>query len=417
MKSIELKNISKKYYITSHKSQSFKELFIKNLMKKKRIDELWALKDISFDVDKGCTLGIIGSNGSGKSTLLRIIAGITTPTSGQVIASGRISSLLELGAGFHPDLTGYENIFLNGTIIGLSQKEIKNKLQDIIDFSELEQFMDTPVKHYSSGMYVRLGFSVAVNINPDILLVDEVLSVGDAIFQLKSFSKIKSFKKQGKTIIFVTHSLDAVDDICDKAIWLENGIIKEKGATTDVLKAYKEAVNIKAAKFRAEKYIDGAIAARQDGRFVSHTGIEITKVRLLNPENEETDIFYTNEPMTIEIHYDAKEKLENPDFHIGIRRNFDGIAVSINSTNLSDVQTGTIEGKGMVKAIFDKFSLYEGKYTLTVAIYSHNSIEEPYDLHLNLYPIIMKTKRQIRPGLVTEMNCNWKIIKQNEQTT
>jgi len=411
MKSIELKNISKKYYITSHKSQSFKELFIKNLMKKKRIDELWALKDISFDVDKGCTLGIIGSNGSGKSTLLRIIAGITTPTNGQVIASGRISSLLELGAGFHPDLTGYENIFLNGTIIGLSQKEIKNKLQDIIDFSELDQFMDTPVKHYSSGMYVRLGFSVAVNIDPDILLVDEVLSVGDAVFQLKSFSKIKSFKKQGKTIIFVTHSLDAVDDICDKAIWLENGIIKGKGATTDVLKAYKKAVNIKTSRFRTEKYIDGAIAARQDGRFVSHTGIEITKVRLLNPKDEETDIFYTNEPMTVEIYYDAKEKLENPDFHIGIRRSYDGIAVSINSTNLSDVQTGIIEGKGMVRAVFDKFSLYEGKYTLTAAIYSHNSIEEPYDLHLNLYPIIMKTKRQIRPGLVTEMNCNWEIKK------
>ena len=195
MKSITLKNISKKYYIKSLKSQSFKELFVKNLLKKKNVEELWALKDVSFEVNKGSTLGIIGSNGSGKSTLLRIIAGITTPTTGEIHTSGRISSLLELGAGFHPDLTGYENVFLNGTIIGLKRKEIKEKLNDIIEFSELEQFMNTPVKHYSSGMYVRLGFSVAVNIDPDILLVDEVLSVGDGVFQLKSFGKINSFKK------------------------------------------------------------------------------------------------------------------------------------------------------------------------------------------------------------------------------
>jgi len=417
MTSIELKNISKKYYITSHKSQSFKELFIKNLLKKKKIEELWALKDISFEIEKGCTLGIIGSNGSGKSTLLRIIAGITTPTVGDVIANGRISSLLELGAGFHHDLTGYENVFLNGTILGLKQKEIRAKLKEIIDFSELEQFMNTPVKHYSSGMYVRLGFSVAVNIDPDILLVDEVLSVGDAFFQIKSFSKIKSFKKQGKTIIFVTHLLDAVDDLCDEVIWLEDGEIKKKGATYDVLKAYKDSINVRAAKLQPEKYVEGTIAARMDGRFISRTGIEITKVRLLNQKNEETDVFFTNEPMTVEIYYNATEKVENVDFHIGFRRSFDGIPVCINATNLNDIETGILEGKGVVKAYIERLSLYEGKYTMGAGIFPHNSIDEPYDMHLNLYPITMKTKRQVRPGLVTEIICRWKINKQEQDVT
>ncbi len=210
-----------------------------NLLKGKHViqeeREFWALRNVSFEIPKGITLGIIGSNGSGKSTLLKLIAGIHRPTSGGVATNGRISALIELGAGFHPEFTGRENIFINGIILGLTRKQIQQKLEDIIQFSELEDFIDSPVKTYSSGMYMRLAFAIAVAVDPEILLIDEILAVGDASFQKKCQNRINTFKADGKTIVIVTHDLSALERYCDRVLWLDHGKLQAYGDVQSVM--------------------------------------------------------------------------------------------------------------------------------------------------------------------------------------
>lgn len=257
---IEIKNISKKYQI-KHQQGGYVALrdvianvakspfkFFKHKAKviigKESEEEFWALKDVSFNIEKGDTIGVIGHNGAGKSTLLKILTGITPPTEGEIIMRGRVASLLEVGTGFHPELTGRENIFLNGAILGMTKKEITSKFEEIVKFSGVEKFLDTPVKRYSSGMYVRLAFSVAAHMEPDILLVDEVLAVGDADFQKKCLGKMDEVtKKAGRTIIFVSHNMEAIKQLCNKCILLENGKIVELGDTEKVIKRYLSSFN------------------------------------------------------------------------------------------------------------------------------------------------------------------------------
>ena len=205
-------------------------------------DPFYALRDVTFSIDRGETVGIIGRNGSGKSTTLKLIAGVTAPTEGEVRVEGRVSPLIELGAGFHPDLTGRENVHLNASILGMSGKEIHQQFDNIVDFAELWEFIDTPVKRYSSGMYVRLGFAVAVHSNPEVLLVDEVLSVGDAFFQEKCLAKMHEFQRQGTTIVVVSHSLDLVASFCERAIWLDHGRIVAEGPAAAVVQQYTQTV-------------------------------------------------------------------------------------------------------------------------------------------------------------------------------
>jgi len=224
---ISFKNVTKKF--SFNKQKTFKELIPALLGKKETKTMFTALDDISFDIFPGETVGIVGPNGSGKSTILKLIAGVTAPTSGEIMVKSRVSPLIELGAGFHPELTGRENVYLNGSILGLSQKEIDKNFKNIIDFAELWDFIDQPVKHYSSGMYMRLAFAVAVHTNPEILLVDEILAVGDAAFQLKCYEKMNEFKKRGVTIILVSHSSKAISQFCTKQIILENHKIKHNG--------------------------------------------------------------------------------------------------------------------------------------------------------------------------------------------
>ncbi|ADG05621.1 ABC transporter ATP-binding protein [Kyrpidia tusciae] len=238
---VEVQNVWKKFRIYHDKAYTLKERLI--FWNRQKADEFWALKGVNLTIHSGTTVGLIGRNGSGKSTLLKIISRILYPTRGEVKIRGRVSTLLELGAGFHPDFTGRENIFLNASILGFTRKEIKDKLQDIIAFSELEDFIDNPVRNYSSGMYMRLGFSVAVHVDPDILLVDEVLAVGDLAFQEKCINRIKEMKRQGKTIIFVSHSPDQVEDLCDVAVWLDKGEIKMQGRADQVVEAYVRSVS------------------------------------------------------------------------------------------------------------------------------------------------------------------------------
>lgn len=236
MESIIVKNLEKKFRLCHERYGTLKGLLLSFC--RARYEDVYALRGISFSVQSGETVAIIGRNGSGKSTLLGIISRVYKPTSGSVIVNGRVSALLELGAGFHPDLTGIENIYLNGSILGLSRREITKRLDHIIAFSELEKFIDAPLRTYSAGMVMRLGFSIAVQVDPDILLVDEVLAVGDEAFQQKCYDKVREFQQSGKTIIFVSHDLDAVRRVATRVIWLDSGVIRADGDVAGVLESY-----------------------------------------------------------------------------------------------------------------------------------------------------------------------------------
>jgi len=239
---IAIKDVSKKFRIYHGRMYSLKEKLL--YWGQQRSEEFWALQNINLEIPKGKTVGLIGKNGSGKSTLLKLISKILYPTSGTIQVFGRMSTLLELGAGFHQEFTGRENIYLNASILGFSKKEIDRKIDQIIAFSELENFIDTPVRNYSSGMYMRLGFSIAIHVDPDILLIDEILAVGDYEFQKKCMDRIEEFKKAGKTIVFVSHSGDQVKQLCDLAVWLENGKLIRYGSAASVVDEYEQKVEV-----------------------------------------------------------------------------------------------------------------------------------------------------------------------------
>jgi ABC-type polysaccharide/polyol phosphate transport system ATPase subunit len=233
---VEVNNLSKRFRLFHERNQTLKSAVMRG--KRGSYEDFWALKDVSFDVAEGQTFGLIGRNGSGKSTLLKCLAQILYPTSGEIRYNGRMASLLEVGSGFHPELSGIDNIFLNGAILGMSKKEIKSKLDSIINFAGVGSFIDQPVKNYSSGMYVRLGFSVAIHVEPEILILDEVLAVGDKDFKKKCDAKFSEIKKSGRTIVLVTHDMKAVQDMCDSAAWLDKGVVKDLGPAAGVVKSY-----------------------------------------------------------------------------------------------------------------------------------------------------------------------------------
>jgi ABC-2 type transport system ATP-binding protein len=295
---VSIEHVSKKFRLYHEKNQYLKTALLRG--GRAKYEDFWALKDISFEVPAGSTFGIIGSNGSGKSTLLKCLAGILTPDQGNITHRGKVVALLALGAGYHPDLSGRENIFLNGVILGMTQKEIEKKFDEIVAFSGLEEFIDTPVKNYSSGMTVRLGFAIAINVDPDILVIDEVLAVGDASFQLKSLEKIQELRKQGKTIIFVSHGLDQVEKLCETAAWIDQGSLKMVGPALDVVNEYS------GLSYGADETVEGEIGKR----WGSHE-IEITNVQLLDEAGVEPSLHVTGKRMTIRIHYHAPQPIND----------------------------------------------------------------------------------------------------------
>lgn len=279
-KAINIKGVSKKYQIGNPSSSSLREAIsgaLKNKSKSK--DDFWALKDISFDAEKGDVIGIIGKNGAGKSTLLKILSKITQPTTGRIEIVGRVASLLEVGTGFHPELTGRENIYLNGTLLGMTRKEVAEKLDEIIEFSGVVKFIDTPVKHYSSGMYVRLAFSVAAHLEPEILIIDEVLAVGDAEFQKKCLGKMGEVAGEGRTVLFVSHNLSSVKQLCTKGVYLEAGRIKKTGSLKEVIAAYQSSsdsnVSYSNLECNKEIYLSKAEFIKNISEFYHDERIEI----------------------------------------------------------------------------------------------------------------------------------------------
>lgn len=289
--------------------------YVRQMMRPATEQEIiWALKNVSFNVKSGEVVGIIGRNGSGKSTLLKILSRITDPTEGRVTMHGRVGSLLEVGTGFHPDLTGRENIYLNGAILGMKKREIENKFDEIVDFSGVEKFIDTPVKRYSSGMYVRLAFAVAAHLDPDVLVVDEVLAVGDESFRKKCVAKMSSVAREGRTIIFVSHTLPIVADLCTRAIWLQLGQLMVSGDVEDVIQAYLGSL-LEETEERHNAHLaqDNTAGAQHGPLFTSEDfGFVIEKVLLRNSRGAITTQFRPGEELTVEIWFDASREIPRP---------------------------------------------------------------------------------------------------------
>jgi len=388
---IKFDKVSKKFSSHRERSRSFQETFVNIFRRNNRpkAAEVWVLDDASFEIEAGESVALVGPNGTGKSTTLKLITGILYPNAGQIDIVGRVGALLELGAGFHPDLTGRENIFLNGSVLGLSQAEIVRKLDDIIAFSELEAFMDMPVKHYSSGMFMRLGFSIAVYTDPDILLVDEVLAVGDAHFQRKCLDRIDRLKEQGVTIVLVSHNLGDVRRICERAIWMEGGRIIADGPTESVVRQYLwhsyEQDTVEAVATLEKRW--GSGKAR------------IEQVRFLNGQGKESSIFDTGDTLTIEIHYHAFEQLEQPVFGVGIHRS-DGTHITGPNTKFAGYDISVIEGRGLVRYTVSNLPLLEGTYLVSLSI-SDRHIVEMFDYHEQMHPFQVLPSFHKRYGLMT----------------
>lgn len=389
MYAIKVENITKSFRLKSRcqRTTTLKTMLV-NLLKGKHIiqeeREFWALRNVSFEIPKGITLGIIGSNGSGKSTLLKLIAGIHRPTSGGVATDGRISALIELGAGFHPEFTGRENIFINGIILGLTRKQIQQRLEDIIQFSELEDFIDSPVKTYSSGMYMRLAFAIAVTVDPDILLIDEILAVGDASFQKKCQNRINTFKADGKTIVIVTHDLSALERYCERVLWLDHGELRAYGEVQSVMQMYLEHVaNQQRANLLDEHELDtsGQSKSLRRKRWGSRE-VELNSVEMFNGSKTPCYLYKTGDKMTIEMLYKAYRPVYDPVFGVGIFRDDDTYCYGTN-THIENITIPRIEGEGKVRFCIDHLDLTEGKYLLDVAV--HEKDGTPYDYQTRAY--------------------------------
>lgn len=418
---IRVAAVTKRYRRTaqSHKLLTLKSAFVGgNLFKLLRPEEVFtALESVSVDIGRGETFGIIGGNGAGKSTLMKIIAGTTTPTEGEIQVNGKISALIELGAGFHPEISGRENVFINGIMLGLTRKQIEDRFDEIVAFAELEEFIDAPVKNYSSGMYMRLGFSVAIHVDPDVLVIDEVLAVGDEGFVHKCLDKIGEFKRRGKTILLVTHGMETVRRLCDRAAWVNKGKIEAVGDPVRVVDAYldwvagqeekeitrseqkrvkqardaprrpapEEALETPVAQSAASGSVD---APYEPGRWGSG-GASIDEVRFLDADGEPRHVFTTGESMTIELSVSARSTLEDFVFGIGVF-NANGIACYGTNTDLERFKPESMRGKGVVQIAMPTVSLVAGTYYLDVAI--HRKDGNPYDYHRGLYSFRMHSR-------------------------
>jgi lipopolysaccharide transport system ATP-binding protein len=325
------------------------------LMRFKRGDDkaddeqhIWALRDVSFQIEQGERVGIIGRNGSGKTTLLRLLAGITSPNSGKITVKGRLGVLIEIMAGFHPELSGRENIYLNGAIMGMSRKEIKRKFDEIVAFAELESFIDTPIKRYSSGMHVRLGFAVSAHLDPDIMLVDEVLAVGDASFQKKCLGKMGTAAQEGRTVVFVSHNMGSISNLCERTIWLDGGYVRMIGPSGEIISEYLSSV--------------------AQGTLTDQTSspVQVTKVILRNRSGQPTTVFSPGEDIDILVHYVAKKRYDNPYIWISVATTYGGI---FSANMFMDGQRPKyIEGEGTIGCRFYSVPLMPQSYSLVMAI-------------------------------------------------
>lgn len=396
---IQFDDVSKRFLLKAEQPHSVLELIISQFRRAKARNEqvLWAVRNLTLDVMPAENLGIIGRNGAGKSTLLKMVARILRPTGGRLIVNGRVSALLELGAGFHMDLTGRENIYLNGSVLGMSRQAIDECFDSIVDFSELEDFIDIPVRHYSSGMYMRLGFSVAVHVAPDILLVDEVLAVGDQGFKQKCFERINQIKREGTTIVMVSHHMQTVRNLCSQVVWLENGTVKAVGSTPDVLAQY--------AAFYAKD--QKPAIQKTDNSFIRWgTGeMEITGVRFLNEFDEPSQRVKTGDSLTVAIDYVAHQPIHCPVFELSIYRD-DGLLLSGPTQQPIGLPNHKVQGSGTVNYCIERVPLLPAGYKITVAVHDGLRVHA-YDCHELAYEFQVTTDNNASPDALIALPAHW----------
>ena len=351
---ISVNSLSKNFRLYHERNRYIKAALLRG--RRAKYEEFWALSDVSFEVAHGATLGIIGSNGSGKTTMLKCLTGIYTPDKGRIRIDGKVAALLELGAGFHPELTGSENIYLNGAILGMTKRDVQSRFSSIVEFAGLERFIDTPVKNFSSGMVVRLGFSIASHVEPKILLIDEILSVGDQDFQRKSSEKIEEFRREGRTIVVVSHSLGLVQQLCKEVIWLEKGQIKQVGVAADVISSYT----------------GGSYAQHTDKDDESRerwgTGdARINSIELIASDGLQTQLIESNAAVKVRCQITAHTRIDSPILRIKITK-LNGDVIWATSTQRGTNTLRVLEGPATAILDIPKLGLLEGTYYLSASL-------------------------------------------------
>ena len=350
---ISISDVSKRFRIYKNRNQSLKGAFLQR--SRAQFEEFWALSDVSFDIPEGKTFGLMGHNGSGKSTLLKCIARILAPDKGSIATTGRMAAMLEVGSGFHPELSGRENIYLNGAILGMSRREIDSKLDAIIDFSGVERFIDQPVKNYSSGMYVRLGVSVSIHVEPDILLVDEVLAVGDMEFQNKCMDKFAQLKDQGRTVVVVSHGLEQMRTFCDRAAWLDHGKVVAVGTAAEVIDTYSDVAH-------------HAVEVPGGGTRFGSGEAQITRIDILDGAGESVSLVYPGQCMRMRLHYRAKERVEGPVFGVSVDTREGTWVWGLHGVDATYVPRAIEPGEGHLDIVVPHLALNPGSYTVSAAI-------------------------------------------------
>jgi ABC-type polysaccharide/polyol phosphate transport system ATPase subunit len=358
MAAVEMIGVHKRYRVYKERYRSLKEVLIHRRFGE--WEERWALRGLELEVQPGRTMGLIGSNGAGKSTALKLMARILVPDLGRVRTSGRLSGLLELGAGFQPEYTGRENVYLNASLLGLSRAEINRRFDSIVAFAELEEHIDAPVRTYSSGMYMRLGFSVAIHVEPEILLVDEILAVGDEAFQAKCFDWLERFQDKGGTVVVVSHNLGSLRDLCSEVCWLDAGVMRERGDPAEVIDAYVDQVRDDMAAHETRAEDPGS------GRRVA---VELGQARLLDAGGRPVSQLEPGDSLTVEIPYLVHRRLEQPLFGVAIHRN-DGVLVFATNTDLDRLAMGSLgPGPGRLTLTYPRLDLCGGTFRVTVMVF------------------------------------------------
>jgi ABC-type polysaccharide/polyol phosphate transport system ATPase subunit len=387
---IEVDSVSKRYRLFTERNQSLKAWALRK--RRSTYEEFWALQDVSIEIPTGSTFGLIGANGSGKSTLLKCIAQILRPDKGEIRSHGSMSALLELGAGFHPELSGRDNVFLNGSILGLGRKEVEARFDDIVDFAGIGGFIDSPVKNYSSGMYVRLGFSIAINVSPDILLVDEVLAVGDVTFQRRCAEKFDELRGQGRTVVLVSHSLGSVRSLCDRVALLEGGKLRAVGEAGQVIDEYL-------AEPGTSMVADGAHGVRWGSGEA-----RIDDVEILGPDGRPRDPLATGEPATFRIHFTAHEPIAKPIIRLELH-NSEGAVVTAPNTDLSGQVPDVVDGSGYVDLEVDRLLLAPGWYDLSATFF--DGTYHPYDVRQHAFRFDVELGSINEPYGITSLGGRW----------
>jgi ABC-2 type transport system ATP-binding protein/lipopolysaccharide transport system ATP-binding protein len=394
---VRAENLSKRFWLYGERHTSLKQRFVRGKLPKGH--EFWALRDASFEIERGSTFGLMGQNGSGKSTTLKVLAGIYRPTSGSVVVNGRVSALLELGAGFHGDLTGRENIRLNGAILGLTGKQISASMDKILDFAGIGEFIDLPVKIYSSGMFVRLAFAIAVSLDPDVLMVDEVIAVGDEEFQRKCFDHLFDLRKRGTTIVLVTHSLGVIRDMCDQAMWLEHGQIKRLGPAIEVADAY--IANVNEREVQARQVSSGEAPAADASKRLGSGEVRITSIEFLDGDGKPSPVLFAGAPCTMRMRYFAHEPIGHAIFGLGFLHESGANVAGPNSGRQGSWSLQA--GCGYVDFAVDELLLQPGTYQVSTAIvdrgHTFDYADREFDLHV-------RGRGDQEPGL-TRMPGRW----------